>query len=121
MDNLTEKFADFIYRECGVEGYESWDSLGELDRNIWRAEYCRETSDLLDDLSYIETQQLAARLAAVFVAQDGGPNSARNRATAHAELGRLAADLIAKKADEAGDYYVNAAEDAGFFADRSRL
>jgi hypothetical protein len=116
-----EKFAQFLYRECGVTGIKSWDALGELDRNIWRAEYCRETSDLLDNLSYIEGQQLATRLAAVFVAQDGGPNSARNQLTAHAELGRLVADLMAQKADEAGDYYVNAAEDAGFFADRSRL
>ena len=116
MDALTEKFVDFLYRECGVESVESWVDLGELDRNIWRAEYCRNDPDLLDDLSYIEGQQLSARLAAVFVAQDGGPNSARNRLTAHAELGKLVADLMAQKADEAGDYYVSAAEDAGFFA-----
>jgi hypothetical protein len=120
MDAITEKFVDFLYRECGVESIESWVDLGELDRNVWRAEYCGRHPDLLDDLNYIETQQLAAKLAAVFVAQDGGPNSPRNRLTAHADLGRLVADFIAKKADEAGDYYVNAAEDAGYFSDRSQ-
>lgn len=116
MDNLTEKFADFLYRECGVTGLESWDALGELDRNIWRAEYCRQTPDLLDDLNYIEEQQLAAKLAAVFAAQDGGANAARNRLTAHAELGRLVADLFARKADDHGDYHISEADADGYFA-----
>lgn len=116
MDNLTAKFADFLYRECGVESVEDWVALGDLDRNIWRAEYCRETPDLLDDLSYIETQQLAARLAAVFVAQDGGPNTGRNKLAAYAHLGKLVADLMAIKADKSGDYYVSAAENDGHFA-----
>jgi hypothetical protein len=111
-----ETFAQFLYRECGVEGYESWDALGEQDRNVWRAEYCRHSPDLLDDLSYIESQQLSAHLAAVFVAKDGGVNSARNQLTAHAALGKLIAEVIVKKADEAGDYYVHEACVAGYFS-----
>jgi hypothetical protein len=115
-----ETFAQFLYRECGVDGYESWDELGEQDRNIWRAEYCRHSSDLLDALSYIESQQLSAHLAAVFVSKEGGVNSARNTLTAHAALGKLMADLIVTKADEAGDYYVHEACLNGYFSDRSR-
>ena len=116
MDELTKKFAGFLYSECGVNGPHSFGKLGETARNVWRAEYVRECADdVLDDMSYLESEKFAARLAAVFDADTGGVNAARDKLAAYAALGKMIADLAATKADEAGDHHVGEAWYHGYF------
>lgn len=112
MDALTKQFASFLASECGVTGPSSYGDLSEKHLNIWRAEYCREYPDVLDDVNYVEHQQLAARLAAVFSATDD-----RLKLAALAALGKLVADVIAAKADEAGNDWVGEAWYEGYFAE----
>jgi hypothetical protein len=119
MDELTKKFAEFLASEYGVSGPTSFGKLGEQARNGWRAEYVRECPDeVLDDLSLLESVQLAARLAAVFSVNGGGVNAAREKLAAYAALGKMIADLTAAKADEVGEYFVAEAWYHNFFHER---
>ncbi|CAB5194890.1 hypothetical protein UFOVP171_34 [uncultured Caudovirales phage] len=119
MDELTKKFAEFLASEYGVNGPHSFGKLNEAARNGWRAEYVRECADdVLDDMSYLESEKFAARLAAVFDADTGGVNAARDKLAAYAALGKMIADLAATKADEAGDHHVGEAWYHNFFHER---
>ena len=119
MDELTKKFAEFLACEYGVSGPHSYGKLNETARNGWRAEYVRNCADdVLDDMSYLESTKLSARLAAVFDADTGGVNAARDKLAAYAALGKMIADLAATKADEAGDHHVGEAWYHNFFHER---
>ncbi len=114
MDELTKKFAEFLASEYGVSGPHSFGKLGEVARNGWRAQYVRECADdVLDDMSYLESALLSARLAAVFDAKDD-----RSKLAAYAALGKMIADLAAVRADEAGDHHVGEAWYHNFFHER---
>jgi hypothetical protein len=69
-------------------------------------------------MSYLESTKFAARLAAVFDADTGGVNAAREKLAAYAALGKMIADLAATKADEAGDHHVGEAWYHNFFHER---
>jgi hypothetical protein len=119
MNSVIKQAACFLYSELSVKGPTTFGNLTETNLNVWRAEYCRTTDNLIDDLTYVEDDKdlLAARLAAVFDADNGGPSAARMKLAALASLGKLFADLIARKADEAGDHYVGEAYVDGYFAE----
>jgi hypothetical protein len=115
MDKLAKKFCGFLYSEYSVTGANSYDRLTEAERNGWRAEYCREYPDVLDDVNYIASDLLARRLEAVFSVNDGGVNAAREKLAAYAALGKAVADVVARKADEAGEEWVDEGWSDGLF------
>lgn len=120
MDKVFKKFADFLYTEYSVAGVDAYDALTEAELNGWRAEYCRECADVLDDVTYIDTVMLARRLEAVFNVASGGVNEASDKLRAYAALGKAVADVVARKADEAGRDWVEEARADGLYAEFRR-
>jgi len=114
MDKLAKQFCGFLYSEYSVTGANSYNRLTEAERDGWRAEYCREYPDVLDDVNYIASDLLARRLVAVFAA-DTGVNAAREKLSAYAALGKAVADVVARKADEAGEEWVDEGWADGLF------
>jgi hypothetical protein len=110
MDKLAKKFCGFLYTEFGVTGANTYNRLTEAERDGWRAEYCREYPDVLDDVNYIASDLLARRLELVFGAKDE-----RERLSAYAALGKAVADVVARKADEAGEEWVDEGWSDGLF------
>ena len=115
MDKLAKKFCGFLYTEYSVTGANTYNRLTEAERDGWRAEYCREYPDVLDDVTYIDTVMLARRLEAVFNADTGGVNAASDKLRAYAALGKAVADVVARKADEAGADWVDEGWSDGLF------
>ena len=112
MNPLGKKFVDFLYTDYGVTGPDSYDRLTEAELNSWRAEYSVSYPDILDDATYIDETLLGRRLEAVFRATDD-----RLKLAALAALGKAFADVIARRADEAGREWVEEAQADGLYAE----
>ena len=69
-----------------------------------------EYPDVLDDVTYIASDLLARRLELVFGAKDE-----RAKLAAYAALGKAVADVVARKADEAGEEWVDEGWSDGLF------
>jgi hypothetical protein len=110
MNKFIRKFCGFLYTEYSVTGANTYNRLTEAERDGWRAEYCREYPDVLDDVNYIASDLLARRLELVFTAKDE-----RAKLAAYAALGKAVADVVARKADEAGEEWVDEGWSDGLF------